>query len=52
VIGVALLFAGKYGVKLEWRSLVPDFAYVKRTLPGIPCVDRDVDARPSREPRT
>ena len=32
IIGLALLFGGKYGIKLHWKNFVPDFTYIKRAF--------------------
>ncbi len=32
LIGIALLFSGKYGINLHVKDLVPDFSYVKRAF--------------------
>jgi putative MATE family efflux protein len=32
IIGLAILFGGRYGIKLHARDFVPDFAYVKRAF--------------------
>ncbi len=32
IIGIAILVGGKYSVRLHWRDLRPDFAYIKRAF--------------------
>lgn len=37
VVGLGVLFSGRYAIHLGWRHFVPDFAYVKRAfLLGFP----------------
>lgn len=32
IIGISILLGGKYSVRLHWRDLRPDFAYIKRAF--------------------
>jgi putative MATE family efflux protein len=37
IIGLAVLFGGRYGIHLAWRDFIPDLAYIKRAfLLGFP----------------
>ena len=32
IIGVGLLFSGRFGIRLSWAALTPDFAFMKRAF--------------------
>jgi len=32
IIGLAVLFSGRYGISLAWKDFIPDFSYIKRAF--------------------
>lgn len=32
IIGLSVLFGGKYGIHLSWKNFVPDFSYIRRAF--------------------